>query len=171
MIDIDKILACLFVGIASLSILHLLLQKASNKRAKQDVRFGQPPRTIKATDNVRNLFEFDHEHFIFVGPIVITVGVYLYLVDSGGSNLTEKAVITFLSIMLFLQGVRPAKTLFASAFVAFASLTVWPIYVYIESGLPFLLAYSAVIAIVSYFAMYFLHRQRDDSEPSDVSNP
>lgn len=169
--DIDKILACLFVGIVSLSILHLLLHNAGNKRVKQDARYGRPPRSIRAPGNVRDLFEFDYEYFIFVGPIVITVGVYLHLVDSGGSNLTEKSVITFLGIMLFFQGVRPAKTLLGSAFVTFASLTVWPIYFYIESSLPFLLGYSAVIAIVSYFVMYFLNRQRDDSEPGDVSNP
>lgn len=154
MIDIDKFLIYLFFGIFSLSFLHFLLSYAGGKHKATDKVMS------KSKDKlfVKDIFGFDYEYFFLIGPIVIMVIVYLYLVDLGRSNLTEKMFITYLSIILFLQGINPTKTLFSSAFIVFVSLSFWPIYFYSDDSLIVLLVYSFLISVISYTIVYFFHR-------------
>ncbi len=160
MIDIDKFLICLFAGIFSLSFLHLVLLHTSGKHKETDkvVPKSKDKLFVKDIKNVKDVFGFDYEHFFIIGPIIIMVIVYLYLVDLDRSTLVEKMFITYLSIILFLQGINPAKTLFSSAFIVFVSLAFWPIYFYSDDSLVVLLIYSFLISIISYTIVYYFHR-------------
>lgn len=171
MIDIDKFLVCLFVGIFSLSFLHLIVihtsKKYSERTDKATLGYKRKlfVKDIKGTTHVKDIFGFDYDYFLLIGPIVITVAVYLYLADLGKPNLTEKLLITYLTIILFLHGINPTKTFFSSAFVVFVSLTFWPVYFfYIDSSVSVLLIYSFLISVISYAIVYFLYRKREHSE-------
>ena len=170
MIDIDKFLACLFVGIFSLSFLHLIVVHTSRKDSERtdNAALGYKRKLfvkdIKGTTHVKDIFGFDYDYFLVIGPIVVTVAIYLYLADLGKPNLIEKLLITYLSIVLFLYGINTMKTLFSSAFVVFVSLTLWPMYFYIDSSVSLLLPYSFLISVISYAVVYFFYRKREHGE-------